>query len=136
MTGHDVYIRRILDHLDAGRPVSRRTLPGELGIALGLTNLLVRRMTRQGWIRLVRVPPNRYRYFLTPSGLAQKARMSRAYLAHSVHFYTETRDRIRQTFDTVSANWELFGGAGAEAGVFFGGGEIAEIGYVCLQDSD
>jgi hypothetical protein len=136
LTGHDTHIRRILDHLDAGRPVSQRSLSGDLGIALGLTNLLVRRMMRQGWIRLVRVPPNRYRYFLTPAGLAQKARMSRAYLAHSVQFYTEARDRIRQTFDTVSANWELFGGAGAKAVVFFGGGEIAEIGYVCLQDSD
>ena len=136
MTGHDAYIRRILDHLDAGRPVSQRSLSGELGIALGLTNLLVRRMTRQGWIRLVRVPPNRYRYFLTPSGLAQKARMSRAYLAHSVHFYAETRDRIRQTFDATSARWEQIAGAEAKSIVFFGGGEIAEIGYVCLQDCD
>ena len=136
MPAHDTHIKRILDHLDAGRPVSQRSLSGDLGIALGLTNLLVRRMMRQGWVRLVRVPPNRYRYFLTPAGLAQKARMSRAYFAHSVQFYSETRDRIRQTFETVSANWEDLAGPGLKHVVFFGGGEIAEIGYVCLQDSD
>jgi hypothetical protein len=93
-------------------------------------------MTRQGWIRLVRVPPNRYRYFLTAAGLAEKARRSRAYLAHSVQFYTETRDRIRQTFHTTSAAWESLIGHAPKDVVFFSGGEIAEIGYVCLQDSD
>ena len=136
MPGHDTHIRRILDRLDAGRPVSQRSLSGDLGIALGLTNLLVRRMMRQGWVRLVRVPPNRYRYFLTPAGLAQKARMSRAYLAHSVQFYTETRNRIRQTFDAVSATWETVVGPNPKHVVFFSGGEIAEIGYVCLHDTD
>ena len=136
MPGHDAHIRRILDHLDAGQPVSQRSLSGDLGIALGLTNLLVRRMMRQGWVRLVRVPPNRYRYFLTPAGLAQKARLSRAYLAHNVRFYAEARDRIRQTFDTISANWDHIAGHSPRHVVFFGGGEIAEIGYVCLHDTD
>jgi DNA-binding MarR family transcriptional regulator len=136
VTGHDGHIRRILDHLDAGTPVSQRSLSGELGIALGLTNLLVRRMMRQGWVRLVRVPPNRYRYFLTPAGLAQKARLSRDYLAQSVQFYTETRDRIRKTFDAVSRNWEQIVGAGAKHVVFFSRGEIAEIGYLCVHETD
>jgi DNA-binding MarR family transcriptional regulator len=133
LAGHDAHIRRILDRLDAGRPVSQRSLSGDLGIALGLTNLLVRRMMRQGWVRLVRVPPNRYRYFLTPAGLAQKARMSRAYLAHSVQFYAETRDRIQQTFEAVAANWNALAGDVPKHVIFYSGGEIAEIGYVCLQ---
>jgi hypothetical protein len=136
LEAHDAHIRRILDHVDAGRPVSQRWLSGELGIALGLTNLLVRRMMRQGWVRLVRVPPNRYRYFLTPAGLAEKTRRSRAYLAHSVRFYTETRDRIRQTLDTTSASWDSVVSTRPKDVIFFGGGEIAEIGYVCLQDTD
>jgi DNA-binding MarR family transcriptional regulator len=136
LPGHDTHIKRILEHLDTDRPVSQRSLSGELGIALGLTNLLVRRMMRQGWIRLVRVPPNRYRYFLTPAGIAQKARMSRAYLAHSVQFYAQTRDSIRKTFEAASAGWELMFGAVPKEVVFFSGGEIAEIGYVCLQDCD
>ena len=136
MAGHDIHIRRILDHLDTGRPVSQRSLSGELGIALGLTNLLVRRMMREGWVGLVRVPPNRYRYFLTPAGVAEKTRMSRLHLAQSVKFYTETRDRIRQTFERTSAAWETVVGTTPKHVVFFCGGEVAEIGYVCLHDTD
>ena len=136
MSSHDAYIRRILDQLGSGVPVSQRSLSGELGIALGLTNLLVRRMMHKGWVQLVRVPPNRYRYFLTPDGLAEKARRSRAYFAHSVEFYAQTRDRIRQTFDAMSIGWENIGGPGPKQVVFFSAGEVAEIGYVCLQDTD
>ena len=136
MPAHDTHIRRILDQLEAGQPVSQRSLSGELGIALGLTNLLVRRMMHKGWVQLVRVPPNRYRYFLTPAGLAEKARRSRAYFAHSVQFYAQTRDRIRQSLDAASTNWEAIGGSDPKDIVFFSAGEIAEIAYVCLQDSD
>ncbi|HEY3160315.1 MAG TPA: winged helix-turn-helix transcriptional regulator [Vicinamibacterales bacterium] len=136
MPSHDAHIRRILDQLGSGVPVSQRSLSGELGIALGLTNLLVRRMMQKGWVQLVRVPPNRYRYFLTPAGLAEKARRSRAYFAHSVQFYAQTRDRIRRTFDAMSVGWESIGGPEPKQVVFFTAGEIAEIGYVCLQDTD
>jgi hypothetical protein len=134
LPAHDTHIRRILDQLEAGRPVSQRSLSGELGIALGLTNLLVRRMMHKGWVQLVRVPPNRYRYFLTPAGLAEKARRSRAYFASTVDFYVQARDRIRQVLDATSANWDAFGGP--KDLVFFYAGEIAEIGYVCLHDTD
>jgi DNA-binding MarR family transcriptional regulator len=134
LPSHDPHIRRILDQFETGRPVSQRSLSGELGIALGLTNLLVRRMMRKGWVQLVRVPPNRYHYFLTPAGLAEKARRTRAYLAGSVQFYVQARDRIRQVFDATSAGWGGIGGP--KDIVFFRAGEIAEIGYVCLHDSD
>jgi hypothetical protein len=115
--------------------VSQRSLARELGIALGLSNLLIRRMIRKGWIRLVRIHPNRVRYLITPAGIAEKARMSQAYFAGSLKFYIETRDRIRENFAVLSA--ECAAACEHEKRiVFFGAGEVAEIGYVCLQDSD
>lgn len=126
--------RRILNEVEAGRGVSQRSLARNIGVALGLTNLLLRRLARKGFIQIVKIKPNRVRYVITPAGVAEKARMTRAYLEYSIRFYADARERLRHSFSTLSAAWP---GSGAEKTiVFYGAGEVAEIGYVCLQESD
>jgi DNA-binding MarR family transcriptional regulator len=131
------HIRQILDVLERDPSVSQRSLASRLGIALGLTNLLLKRLVIKGWVRVVRVRPNRVRYLLTPTGIAEKARMSRAYLQYSIHFYADARDRIRETFAALSLQLPPpDAGATRKRIVFYGTGEVAEIGYVCLQETD
>ena len=134
---YDRYAHGILTAVEHNGEVSQRSLARELGIALGLTNLLVRNLTHSGLIRIVRIPRNRLRYLLTPAGLKEKARMSRDVLQASITFYMEARNRIRDSFGELSANWP--GGNGhpvAKRIIFYGAGEVAEIGYVCLQETD
>lgn len=87
---------------------------------------------------MVQIRPNRVSYLLTPTGLAEKTRMSRQYLQRSITFYVDARDRISDRFAALSAEWSADGDRGAREKriVFFGTGELAEIAYVCLQGSD
>ena len=124
------------DAFELDHSVSQRSLARDLGIALGLTNLLVRRLVRIGWVRAVHVKPNRVRYLLTPAGLAEKSRMSRAYFESSVQFYRQTRDRIQQQFCELSAGWPNAAPGVPKRIVFYGAGEVAEIGYICLVETD
>lgn len=137
MASHDHHAHRILSEIAGNDRVSQRSLANNLGIALGLTNLLLRRIAHKGWIRIVRVRPNRVRYLLTPAGIAEKARMSREALQRSVRFYAEARARIRESFADLSAQLDARGnGNGRKRILFYGAGEVAEIGYVCLQETD
>jgi hypothetical protein len=113
-------------------------LARSLGIALGLTNLLLRKLVRKGWVRMIHVKPNRVSYLLTPTGIAEKARMSRAYLERSVNFYVEARMRIGERFAAISAGWPTDNGHANHSKriVFYGTGELAEIAFICLQQSD
>ncbi len=115
--------------------MSQRSLSQRVGIALGLTNLLVRRLVRKGWVRMIRVNPNRVAYLLTPAGLAAKARLSCAYFVHSTRFYAEARDRVLRSLERLSAEWPGPDGTAKEV-VFFGAGEVAEIGFICLHETD
>ena len=134
---HERHSLRILDAVESDHHVSQRSLASELGIALGLTNLLVKRPLRKGWVRVIHVKPNRVRYLITPAGIAEKTRMSRAYFESSVQFYRQTRDRIQQQFSALSTNWPGDGATGLRKRiVFYGAGEVAEIGYVCLVETD
>lgn len=133
---HDEYTRKILLAIEEGRPISQRTLARELGVALGLTNLLVRRLVGKGYIKITGIQRNRVRYLMTPAGVAEKARISREYIANTVRLYTETRDRIRSSLARLSAEWPADANGSGKPVVFFGAGEVAEIGFVSLQGTD
>lgn len=128
MGSHHQYEHRILTEIDGGQPHSQRSLASSVGIALGLTNLLVSRLVRKGWVRVVRIRPNRFRYLLSPAGVAEKARLSRLVLQDSIRFYISARDRIREQLAAV--------GRPSTRIAFYGTGEVAEIAFVCLQETD
>jgi DNA-binding MarR family transcriptional regulator len=132
---HDQHTHRLLSEIEAGSHLSQRSLARNLGIALGLTNLLLRRLVRKGWVRMIHIRPNRVTYLLTPTGIAEKARMSRDSLKYSLRFYSEARQRVGARFASLSNDWPP-GGSAEKRIVFFGTGEIAEVGYVCLQETD
>jgi len=141
LTSRDQYTHRILTEIDADNRVSQRSLSRDMGIALGLTNLIIRRLVQKGCVRIIRINPNRMRYLLTPAGVAEKARMSRAALQNSIRFYVDARDRIRERLTALSRELQGDGDrsddtSAAKRIVFYGAGEVAEVGYVCLQGTD
>lgn len=64
--------------------------------------------------------------------------MSSAYFAYTTRFYSEARGRIRERFAALSAAWppELLQADPVKRIAFYGAGDVAEIGYVCLQETD
>ena len=68
---HEEHSLKILDAFESDHDVSQRLLSNRLGIALGLTNLLVKRLVRKGWVQVSNIKPNRVRYLITPAGIAE-----------------------------------------------------------------
>ena len=56
--------------------LTQRHLAQELGVAVSLANLYLRRLALKGFIRITNVHPNRLRYMLTPKGIAEKTRLT------------------------------------------------------------
>jgi DNA-binding MarR family transcriptional regulator len=61
-----VHLLRILDEVSKAGNVTQRSLSRRLGMALGLTNLYVRRLGKKGLIKVVNLEANSLRYELTP----------------------------------------------------------------------
>jgi DNA-binding MarR family transcriptional regulator len=127
--------RQILDHLAGNRRVTQRALASDLGIALGLTNLLMRRLVRKGWVRIRPVSARRMMYLITPAGLTAKADLTRQYFLDSLDFYRETRERMRERLGAISARLEAAGEPSPRRVAFYGAGDVAEVAYVCLAEA-
>jgi DNA-binding MarR family transcriptional regulator len=77
----------ILEAIDAQSDVTQRHLAQSTGIALGLANSYLKRCVRKGLVKMHQAPANRYLYYLTPKGFAEKSRLTARYLSASFTFY-------------------------------------------------
>jgi DNA-binding MarR family transcriptional regulator len=131
----DEYDRQILQAIGSGRPVTQRSLSADLGVALGLTNLLVRRLVAKGYVRVSRMGPRHVKYLMTVRGWEALATATRLSMQNTVSLYTETREVIRSGLALVSSQCEP-DAQGRKRVVFYGAGDVAEIAFVSLQKTD
>ncbi|MGQ0695330.1 MAG: winged helix-turn-helix transcriptional regulator, partial [Nitrospiraceae bacterium] len=79
----------LLNEVERNGSVTQRSLATKLGVALGLTNLYLKRLARKGYIKITTIPPHRIRYLLTPQGLAEKSRLTYQYMQYSLSHYRD-----------------------------------------------
>jgi len=114
----------LLNAVEENARVSQRSLAGDLGIALGLTNAYLKRCVRKGLVKVSHVPANRYAYYLTPKGFAEKSRLTASYLKRSFDFYREARTQCDAALAVCADHeWRRLG--------LLGTGELAEIAMLC-----
>jgi DNA-binding MarR family transcriptional regulator len=129
---HDL---QILQAIASGGRVTQRSLSSDLGVALGLTNLLIRRLVGKGYVRMAGIGTRQVRYLMTPEGIEALGRATRLSLENTVHLYTQTREHIRASLTMLSEQCDA-NGSGQKCVVFYGAGDVAEIAYISLQRTD
>jgi DNA-binding Lrp family transcriptional regulator len=118
---------KLLEAVQQDANVTQRTLASQLGIALGLANIYLRRLVRKGYIKATNIQPNRLSYLITPSGIAEKARLTYEFMDYSLHLYKEVRQHLREVLQECAA-------AGRRVAIY-GRGEAAELAYLSLKES-
>jgi DNA-binding Lrp family transcriptional regulator len=117
---------KLLEAVEADSRVTQRGLSTQLGIALGLTNVYLKRLVRKGYVKCVNVQSNRITYLLTPRGIAEKLRLTYEFMDYSLHLYGEVRQHLRAVIRECAA---------ADRRVaIFGRGEAAELSYLALKE--
>ena len=127
--------QQILQAIASGQPVTQRSLANDLGVALGLTNLLIRRLVGKGYVKMAGMGTRHVRYLMTPEGWEVLARATRDSLENTIHLYTQTREQIRANLTALSERCAV-DPSGQKRVVFYGAGDVAEIAYISLHRTD
>jgi len=129
-SGNDSSYRslQLLEEISKDNTLSQRDLSKRLGIAVGLVNSYIKNMITKGYIRVSSFPKNRYRYLLTPKGIAEKSRLTYQHLHYFTNLYTSVRKDFQRLFHELQEN-------GTEFMLFCGVDEVAEIAYLSLQET-
>lgn len=117
----------VLSAVEHDAAVTQRSVARELNIALGLANAYVKRCVRKGLIKVNQIPPNRYLYYLTPQGFAEKTRLSAEYLTSSFTFFRRARNQCAELLTHCQRRqWRRV--------ALLGPSELAEIAVLCNSD--
>ena len=120
---------QLLNEIETSEAVTQRGLSKRLGIALGLTNLYLKRLVKKGYVKVVNIQKNRIRYLITPQGIAEKSRLTYEYMHYSLQLY-------RQACAVIRARFRALAEQGRKRLVFYGVGEAAELAYLCAREMD
>ena len=108
---------------------TQRDLSRQVGIALGLTNVLLRNLVEKGYVRITQASWKRWMYALTPSGFSRKIQLTVAYVHRVLDHYQEVRQTLREELQTVALNEE-------SRVAIYGTGEFAELVYLGLREME
>jgi len=121
------YELKILEQVEGAPDLPRRVAASKLGVSVKLAHKLLTGLVERGLLHVKKENARRWRYFLTPQGITEKARLTREFIEFSFEFYREARRRSAQACRDLAE-------AGVKRIAFLGLGELAEIAYLGVQE--
>ena len=118
---------RVLSEVEDTPEVTQRELSQRIGIALGLTNVLLRSLVQKGYVRATQAGWKRWIYNLTPEGFSHKIRLTIAYINRVLDHYQRVRRTLRQQLEPLALHEE-------SRVAIYGTGEFAELVYLGLKE--
>lgn len=119
----------ILKQIEESPTLTNRTAATRLGVSVKLAHETLKRMVSRGLLHVKKLNSRRWDYFLTPSGIAEKARLTVEFVGFSMEFYREARRQSAQVCRELSEQ-------NLKTVALLGSGDIAEIVYLGIQEWD
>jgi DNA-binding MarR family transcriptional regulator len=92
---------RILETLEHQPDTTQASLAAQLGVAVGTVNWYLKRFIKKGYVKTKQLERRNLKYFVTPSGVALKARLTREYMEYSLRVYRDLRQAASETLAHV-----------------------------------
>lgn len=127
MTPSNYRDMHLLDEVAQTPDLTQRELSKRIGAALGLTNLMVRRLVKKGYIKISGTKRSRLRYLITPQGILEKSRLTYAFIQYSLQLYGRVRVTLREQLAGLAQ-------AGHRRILLCGTGELAEIAFLTIRE--
>lgn len=119
----------LLQAIEEKDDISQRHLAQQMGVALGLANSYLKRCVKKGWVKMTTAPANRYLYYVTPNGFAEKARLTANFFTTSLALFKQSGDEYSELFEACSV-------AAEQRVILVGLSDLTEIALMRSLQSD
>ena len=94
--GIDTRELRIIEEINRDRNLTQRKISHRLGLSLGMTNLILKRLVNKGYVKMKGLDKRKVQYILTPRGFSEKTKKSYRYFLKTIHSLKEMKEKIQQ----------------------------------------
>jgi len=120
---------RMIEEIGRDRNLTQRRISHRLGLSLGMTNLILKRLVNKGYVKIKSLNKRKVQYILTPKGFTEKAKRSYRYFLKTVHSFKEMKKKIQEL---ISMEYKK----GRTYFIVLGDGELADIVELSLERLD
>jgi len=117
----------VIQQISNNKKPTQRDIAKKVGISLGLTNLIIKRLIKKGYIKIKEVPPRTIQYMLTPKGFSEKVHKSYEFTLITVNSIKTIKENIQ---DIIKEKHKL----GVNNFTIFGDGELATLTEIAFRD--
>ena len=118
---------QLLSKVDESPDATQRQFSMRLGIALGLTNMLLRNLVQKGYVKVIQTTWKRRLYTLTPAGFSRRISLMVDYVHKVLDHYQSVRQTLKEQLEPLALNEE-------SRVAIYGTGEFAELVYLGLKE--
>ncbi|UPT74514.1 MAG: winged helix-turn-helix transcriptional regulator [Elusimicrobiota bacterium] len=94
----------LIQELSRNPEATQRHLSESLGLSLGTTNLLIRRLARKGLLKVTQLDWKRTRYLLTLEGALEKSRKAFYYTRYTLRIFRQLQENIKAVLSREHAS--------------------------------
>ncbi len=118
---------KLLLAVESGEASSQRKLAGKLNVSLGMINLCLRRLIKQGYIKTHGLNKRKVKYLLTPKGFSEKMKKTYHYTQKTI----SELSRIKLNIQNEIKNKYL---AGERNFTISGTGELSDLAEIAIKN--
>ena len=120
---------RLIQEVRNDETLTQRKLSEKTGISLGTVNLILKRLTKKGYIKVKRLNRRNFQYLLTPEGFTELSKRSYRYLLKTINSVRKMKAEIQSL---VLAEYH----EGKREFIILGDNELADIIELSLKSLD
>jgi DNA-binding MarR family transcriptional regulator len=83
----------LLEEIERDPDITQASMAGKVGVAVGTVNWHIKRFIAKGFVKVKRAERRKLRYIITPEGIAERAKLTVAYIENSMLLYRQTREQ-------------------------------------------
>ena len=117
---------KIIEEISQNKDLTQRKISHKSGLSLGMTNLILKRLSNKGYIKVKGLNRRKVQYILTAKGFAEKTKKSYRYFLKTIHSLQEMKKKIQHL---ILMEYEQ----GKTHFVILGEGELADIVELSLK---
>lgn len=94
----------VLDIISRDDTISQRHIAQQTGFSLGLTNLIIKKLIKTGYIKIKYLNGRKIKYILTTKGFSEKAKKTYNYVIKTTNYFFEIYEKLKKLINEEYQN--------------------------------
>jgi len=97
---------KLISEISENENITQRELSKRLNLSLGSVNILIKKMIKEGLIKMNQVSKRQVLYMITPAGIMEKTKKTSRYIKVHYNAINETKKKIKRALEEINKEYD------------------------------